>query len=138
MMAWRRCGRAAVALAALGGAAAAESCTKSRDYILATGDLAHPASAYQNLFKTCLETLNLSNVKDAFILTDGAVAAIPRNDTIAATAGTLSEFCTRFPRSTLRFVPRTDVRQTADIARAVKLSSSGATSCSKMTGAGGP
>jgi hypothetical protein len=133
-----RCGAAAFALAALAGAAAAESCTKSRDYILATGDLAHPASAYQNLFKTCLETLNLSNVKDAFILTDGAVAAIPRNDTIGATAGTLSEFCTRFPRSTLRFVPRTDVRQTTDIARAVKLSSFGATSCSKITGAGGP
>ncbi len=134
---WRCVGTAFV-LAALAGSAAADSCTKSRDYILATGDLAKPAGAYQNLFKTCLETLNLSNVKDAFILTDGAVAAIPRIDTIGATAGTLSEFCTRFPRSTLRFVSRGDVRQTADIARAVKLSSSGATPCSKITGAGGP
>jgi len=138
MTAWRRCGEAAFALAALAGSAAAESCTKSRDYILGAGDLAKPAGTYQILFKTCLETLNLSNIKDAFILKDGAVAAIPRNDTIGATAGTLSEFCTRFPRSTLRFVPRTDVRQTTDIARAVKLSSSEATSCSKITGAGGP
>ena len=87
-----RCGGTAFVLAALAGSAAADSCTKSRDYILATGDLAHTASVYQNLFKTCLETLNLSNVKDAFILTDGVVAAmpIPKRAFISSTSANIS------------------------------------------------
>jgi hypothetical protein len=134
MTAASRFAAAVAALAALAGSAAAESCTKSRDYILASGDLQHPANAYQGLFKSCLETLNLSNVKDAFILSDGAVAAVPRNDTIGATAGTLAEFCTRFPRGVLHFVRHAELHQTANIARAVRLSSASATSCAKIVG----
>jgi hypothetical protein len=125
---------AAAALTALAGSAAAESCTKSRDYILASGDLEHPVTAYQSLFKSCLETLNLSNVKDAFILSDGAVAAVPRNDTIGATAGTLAEFCMRFPHGVLHFVRRAELHQIVNIARAVRLSSASATSCAKIVG----
>jgi hypothetical protein len=117
------------------GPAHAESCTKSRDYILTNGGT-QPSSAYQSLYKTCLETLRFSNVKDAFILTDGAVAVVPRNDAIGATAGTLAEFCTRFPRSTVHFVERAQLRQVADIGRAVRMSSSTSTPCSKITGSG--
>jgi hypothetical protein len=117
------------------GSAHAESCTKSRDYILTNGGT-QPTSAYQSLYRTCLETLRFSNVKDAFILTDGAVAVVPRNSALGATAGTLTEFCTRFPRSTVHFVERAQVRQVADIGRAVRMSSSSSTPCSKITGSG--
>src|SRR6187549_2847743 len=82
----------------LAGTARADSCTKSRDYILENAvDLPQKPQAYQELFKNCLETLQLSNVKDAFILQAGAIAVIPRNDSVSATASTLAQFCTRFP-----------------------------------------
>jgi hypothetical protein len=126
----------ALAWVALAPSAAAESCTKSRDYILTKGDLSKPAPIYYGLFKTCLETLTLSNMKDAFILNDGGVAAVPNNDALAATAGTLAEFCTRFPRATLHFVGHAELRQAENIARAVRISSATATSCATITGGG--
>ena len=53
--------------------ACAESCGKSRDYILsnAAGDLPKKPQVYQELFKLCVDTLQLPNVKDAFVLKAG-------------------------------------------------------------------
>jgi hypothetical protein len=124
----------AFTMAVLAEPAAAESGTRSRDYVFAAGGLSRSASVYQNLFRTCVATLGLPNVKDAFILADGAVAAVPAIDSVGATAGTLAEFCMRFPRATLHFVEHTELRHTADIGRAVRLSSSTSTSCPKILG----
>jgi hypothetical protein len=115
-------------------AAQADSCAKSRDQILASGDLSRKAQSYQELYKSCLQTLQLSNVKDAFILKSGAIAVLPRNDSIAATAGTLSQFCTRFPRQTLRFITRKETRLVNNLSRVVQLSSSQSTPCQKISG----
>ena len=59
-------------------AARAESCTSSRDYILSGsfGELPQSPQSYQDLFKMCLETLQLGTVKDAFLLKDGAVVLL--------------------------------------------------------------
>jgi hypothetical protein len=116
----------------------AESCSKSRDYILlnSAGDLPQKPKVYQDLFKSCLDTLQMSNVKDAFVLKTGAIAVIPKNDGIAATAGTLAQFCTRFRAGTLRFIARNELSDAANIARVVDLSVSGATSCRRITGNG--
>ena len=114
----------------------AESCSKSRDYLLGNlgGDLMQPPQAYQNLFKICLATTNMSNVKDAYILRDGGIAVIPKQDSIAATAGTLSAFCDANPRNTLRFLSRKDLLQATSIVRIVQLSSTGSTPCRKIKG----
>lgn len=114
----------------------AESCSKSRDYLLGNlgGDLMQPPQAYQSLFKMCLATINMSNVKDAYILRDGGIAVIPKQDSIAATAGTLSAFCDANPRSTLRFLTRKDLLQATSIVRIVQLSSTGSTPCRKIKG----
>lgn len=107
----------------LAGTARADSCAKSRDYILENAaDLPQKPQAYQELFKNCLETLQLSNVKDAFILQVGAIAIIPRNDSVSATASTLAQFCTRFPKGNLHFIGRKVQPQAASISRAVRLS----------------
>jgi hypothetical protein len=116
----------------------AESCSKSRDYILlnSAGDLPQRPKVYQDLFKSCLDTLQLSNVKDAFVLKAGAIAVIPKNDGVSATAGTLAQFCTRFRAGTLRFITRKELTDAVNIARVVELSVSGATSCRRITGSG--
>jgi hypothetical protein len=126
-----------VAIAMLAATAAhAESCTKSRDYLLSgsAGNLPAPAEAYRNLFKTCLDTTSMPNVKDAFVLRDGGIAAIPKQDTIAATAAALSRFCNAYPRATLRFLSRKDLRLGAGIGRIVQMSSTGSTSCPQIKG----
>lgn len=132
--------RAAVTMAAMliAGAAQAENCSRSRDAIMtsSSGDLPQPAQTYLELYKNCLETLRLSNVDDAFILKGGAIAVVPKRDTVAATAATLAQFCRRFPRGRLHFVARRGVPPTADIAKAVQLTSSGSTPCQKIMGAG--
>jgi len=114
----------------------AESCSKSRDYLLGGlgGDLMQPPQAYQSLFKICLAATTMSNVKDAYILRDGGIAVIPKQDSIAATAGTLSVFCDANPRSTLRFLTRKDLLQATSIVRIVQLSSTGSTPCKKIKG----
>lgn len=114
----------------------AESCSRSRDYLLGNlaGDLVLPPQAYQNLFKICLATTTMSNVKDAYILRDGGIAVIPKQDSIAATAGTLSAFCDANPQSTLRFLTRKDLLQATSIIRVVQLSSTGSTPCKKIKG----
>lgn len=118
------------------GPAQAESCTKSRDLLLGNlgGDLVQPPQAYQGLFRICLATMSMTNVKDAFVLRDGGIAVIPKQDSVAATAATLSKFCDAYPRSTLRFLSRKDLLQANSVSRIVKMSSTGATSCRKIKG----
>lgn len=119
-----------------GGSAYAESCTKSRDYLLGNlgGDLIQPAQAYQGLFKTCLATIAMTNVKDAFVLRDGGIAVVPKQDTVALTAATLSAFCNAYPRGTLRFLNRKDLLQATSVVRVVQMSSTGSTPCRKIKG----
>jgi phosphatidyl-myo-inositol dimannoside synthase len=128
---------ALLAIAALSATTAhAESCTRSRDYLLEgnAGSLPGPAEAYRNLFKICQDTLSMPNVKDAFVLRDGGIAAIPKQDTIPATAGTLSRFCAAHPRATLRFLGRKELQRGATIGRVVTVSSTGSTSCPQIKG----
>ena len=115
--------------------ARAESCTKSRDFILdGASDLPQKPKAYLQLFRDCLSTLELSNVKDAFILKAGAIAVLPRQDTVAATASTLAQFCERFPRGTLHFVGRKERASVAQISRAIEIAPSRTGSCERIKG----
>jgi hypothetical protein len=116
--------------------AQAESCTRSREYILtdSAGDLPRQPSAYQQLFKICLDTLTMQNVRDAFILRDGAIAVVPRIDDARTTANTLAQFCQRYPGATLRFITHGEIPIIASMGRAVDISSGSATSCRKITG----
>ena len=118
------------------GAAAADGCAKSRDYILEgmAGDLTKSSLTYQQLFKTCIETLTMPNVKDAYILKAGLIAIDPQRNTVMATASTLAQFCRRFPRGTLHFVPAKEARKAANTAVAVRMSSTRATPCEKIMG----
>ncbi|WP_424629914.1 hypothetical protein [Bradyrhizobium sp. SYSU BS000235] len=128
---------AAIFLVTLGVSSAhAESCSKSRDYLLGSlgGDLLLPPQAYQSLFKTCLATTSMSNVKDAYILKDGGIAVIPKQDGIAATAATLSAFCDAYPTGTLRFLTRKDLATTPTVSRIIQMSSTASTPCKKIKG----
>jgi hypothetical protein len=128
----------AFTIAVLGSTAQAESCSRSRDYILnnSASDLPQKAQTYQNLFKTCLDTLQMPNVKDAFVLKAGAIAVIPKDDSVTATANTLAQFCGRFRRGMLRFVARRELPEATNIARAIGMSTGQATSCQKINGDG--
>jgi hypothetical protein len=118
-------------------AAHANSCTRSLDYILTSAsENMRSSQLYRQLYKSCLQTVQLSNVKDAFVLRSGAIAVLPRNNSVPATAGTLAQFCTRFPKLTLRFITPREVRLANNIARVVQLSSSQSTPCQKISGGG--
>jgi hypothetical protein len=71
----------AVFLALASNAARAENCGKSREYLLGnlSGDLALPPRAYEDLLKTCL------------------AAVVAKQDSVAATAATRSQFCDANP-----------------------------------------
>ena len=127
---------AALLLALAATQAQAESCTRSREYILTDsgGALPRQPSAYQQLFKLCLDTLTMQNVRDAFILKDGGIAVIPSVDDISTTANTLAQFCRRYPGATLRFITHGEIPIVANMGRAVDISSGSATSCRKITG----
>jgi hypothetical protein len=128
---------AAGALSALATTAnAADSCERSRDYLLGglAGELPQAPQSYKQLFSICTAAANLSNIKDAFILKDGGIGVIAKNDGVAATAATLSDFCRRFPRATLRFISRKDQTRAKTIAQTVAIASGGATSCRKIQG----
>ena len=109
---------------------------KSREYLLGgmAGDLAMPVAAYTNLFKVCSTTAIMPNVKNAYILKDGGIAVVPKQDTIAATAATLSQFCDANPRATLRFLTRRDLTLSRSVLDIVRLSSTSATPCKKLKG----
>jgi hypothetical protein len=118
--------------------ARADSCGKTRDYILASAsdDRARSPQLYRKLYQSCLQILQMSNVKDAFVLKSGAIAVLPHNDSIPATAGTLAQFCTQFPRQTLRFIARREARIANNVALVVQLGTSQSTPCQKIVGSG--
>ena len=123
-------------LALVNGTAHAENCGKSREYLLGglAGDLPMPPQAYEDLFRTCMATSAMANVKDAYILRDGGIAVIPKQDSISATAATLSQFCDRYPRATLRFLTRREIQLTTSVSGIIRMSSQSSTSCRKIKG----
>lgn len=127
---------AAAALLATVTPSQAESCTQSREYILTSspGDLPEKPQSYQELFKTCLETLGIANVKDALVLRDGGIGVIAKRNDISATAGILSDFCQNFPNRTLRFITPKEQLRNKNIPALVKLGSTSATPCKKIMG----
>lgn len=128
----------AAALLAFGanGVAAADGCAKTRDYILEglAGELIKPARTYQDLFKTCLETLSLPNVKNAYILKAGLVAIDPRQNTLMATASTLAQFCRRFPNSIARIFTPGEQRQAKTVGLVVMMPALTARPCQAIRG----
>lgn len=128
----------ATVLLALGvsGAEAASGCAKSRDYILQgmAGALTKPARLYQDLFRVCQQTLDLPNVKDAFVLKAGLIAIEPRQNTLMAAASTLTQFCRRFPRSTARVFTSGEQRQAKTIGLTVMMPALSTKSCQTMRG----
>lgn len=126
----------AIFLALASNTARAENCGKSREYLLGnlSGDLALPPRAYDDLFKICLAAAAMANVKDAYILKDGGIAVIAKQDNVAATAATLSQFCDAYPRATLHFLTHTELLQIKSIGNVIKISSASSTSCRKIRG----
>jgi hypothetical protein len=128
----------ALFLTLAGNAARADSenCRKSREYLLGSlsGDLTLAPQAYNDLFKICMAAAAMSNVRDAYILNDGGIAVVPKQDGIAATATTLSQFCDTYPRATLRFLTRKEMLLAKSIASVVQTSSGSATPCKKIKG----
>ena len=118
----------------IAGPAFADSCEKSRDYILGglAGDLPKPGTTYQDLFKVCQEVLSLPNVKDAYVLKAGAIAVDPKRNTVAATAATLAQFCERFPQRLIRFLTPLEQRQARTVGLVVLMTGGKATSCAKL------
>jgi hypothetical protein len=128
----------AMLLALTTGAAQADSenCRKSREYLLGTpgGDQALTPQAYNDLFKVCVATSSMPNVKDAYMLRDGGIAVVPKQDSVPATAATLAQFCDTHPHGVLRFITRKEklaIRSVTDVAR---MSSTSSTPCKKIKG----
>ncbi len=128
----------ATAMLGLGAASAmaANGCVQSRDYILGgmAGPLIKPAHLYRDLFKVCLQTLELANVKDAHVLKAGLIAIEPQRDTLMATASTLTQFCRRFPRGTARVFTPGEQRQPKSTALVVLMPALSARSCQAKRG----
>ncbi|MEA2917908.1 MAG: hypothetical protein QOJ15_9989 [Bradyrhizobium sp.] len=126
----------AVFLAAGVTHARAESCGKSREYLLGnlSGELSMSPQAYENLFKICMTTATMANVKDAYILKDGGIAVIPKQDSVAATAATLSQFCDAYPKATLHFLTHKELLEVKSIVSVIKISSTSSTPCQKIKG----
>lgn len=125
------------ALASLTASVAfADNCSRSREYLLGglAGELSQPPETYKQLFNTCMAAASLSNVKDSFILKDGGIGVVAKRDTVAATATTLSEFCQKFPRATLRFTTKSELSRSKSLTQLIQLSSGGSTSCRKIKG----
>lgn len=123
-------------LALAANAARAGNCEKSREYLLGNlvGDLTLPPHTYDELFKMCMATIGMSNVKDAYVLKDGGIGVVAKQDSIAATAATLSQFCDAYPRATLHFLTRKELLEVKSIVTVVKISSTSSTPCQKIKG----
>jgi hypothetical protein len=121
-----------------GGAARAENdnCRRSREYLLGSlgGDATLPPQAYNDLFKICMATVVMPNVRDAYILKDGGIAVVAKQDTVPATAATLSQFCDAYPHAVLRFLTRKEMLQTKSVVSIVQMSSTSSTPCKKIKG----
>jgi hypothetical protein len=132
----RRLALIAVFLALAAGSARAENCGRSREYLLGSlgGDLTLPPKAYDDLFKVCMATAAMANVKDAYILKDGGIAVIPKQDSLPATAATLSQFCDAYPRATLHFLTRKELLDVKSITSVIRISSTSSTPCQKIKG----
>ena len=63
------------------------------------GDLTLPPQAYNDLFKICTAATVMPNVRDAYVLKDGGIAVVAKQDSVAATAATLAQFCDDYPRA---------------------------------------
>jgi hypothetical protein len=127
---------AAIFLVFAGSSAKADTCDESRSYLLGGlgGDLNLTPKEYGDLFKRCLATANMSNVKDVYILKDGGIAVIPKQDSVAATAATLSQFCDAYPRATLHFLTKRERDEDKSLGDIVRISSTSSTSCEKIKG----
>jgi hypothetical protein len=132
----RRLALIAIFLALAVNGARAENCGRSREYLLGDlgGDLVLPPKAYDDLFKVCMAAATMANVKDAYILKDGGIAVIAKQDSLAATAATLSQFCDTYPRATLHFLTRKELLDVKSIVSVIKISSTSSTSCQKIKG----
>jgi hypothetical protein len=126
----------AVSLVLAASGARAEHCDRSREYLLGDsgGDRALPPKAYDDLFKLCMAAATMANVKDAYILKDGGIAVIGKQDSVPATAATLSQFCDAYPRATLHFLTRKELLDVKSIVSVIKISSTSSTSCQKIKG----
>jgi hypothetical protein len=128
----------AMLLALMTGAAHAdnENCRKSREYLLGTpgGDQSLTPQAYNDLFKICTATSAMPNVKDAYILRDGGIAVIPKQDSVPATASTLAQFCDAYPHGVLRFITRKEKLTIRSVANVAQMSSTSSTPCKKIKG----
>lgn len=135
---WPAAALLATALLALGtsGARADSGCARSRDYILGgmAGALIRPARLYQDLFKICVQTLDMPNVKDAFVLKAGLIAIEPRQNSLMAAASTLTQFCRRFPRGTARVFTPGEQRQMKSIGLTVLMPALSAKPCQSKRG----
>jgi hypothetical protein len=114
----------------------AENCGRSREYLLGNlgSDLALPPKAYEDLFKTCMAAAAMANVKDAYILRDGGIGVIPKHNSVAATAATLSQFCDSYPKATLHFLTPKEMLQVKSIVNVIKMPSTSSTPCQKIKG----
>jgi hypothetical protein len=114
----------------------ADNCAKSHEFLLGNlnGDLPMPPKAYEDLLKVCLAAAAMTNVKDAYILKDGGIGVVAKQDSVAATAATLSQFCDAYPRATLHFLTRNELLHANSIVSVIKISSTSSTSCQKIKG----
>ena len=127
----------AMLLALATGAARADSenCRKSREYLLGTpGDQSLTPQAYNDLFKTCIAASAMPNVKEAYMLRDGGIAVVPKQDSVSATASTLAQFCDAYPRGVLRFITRKEKLIIRSVANVAQMSSTSSTPCKKIKG----
>lgn len=125
-----------LALASNAARAESENCRKSREYLLGTagGDLTLTPQAYNDLFKICIATSAMPNVQDAYILRDGGIAVVPKQDSVSATAATLARFCDTYPHGVLRFITRKEKLAIRSVASVAQMSSNASTPCKKIKG----
>jgi hypothetical protein len=116
--------------------AATDTCARSRDVLLGglAGELPQPPQSYKQLFTMCIAVADMANIKDAYVLKDGGIGVVAKNESVGATAAALSEFCQRFPRATFRFISQSELSRSATVTRTVGISSGGSTSCRKIRG----
>jgi len=76
----------------------------------------------------------MANVKEAYVLKNGGIAVIPKNDSVFGTANILADFCRKFPRNVLRFITRREVRQGLTTGLVVLMSSANSDLCNEIRG----